>query len=237
MFPLERQFDIGTMLIADVDMTIIDDGHSELSGENLAAIVEVLKRKIPLLLISGSPYDEIYCGLTTNGSNATARDAPASKRRLRETEFRRKSAFFKNLYVSGRGVVAFDLTGNEIRVLDRTDKDIDPSLLSLIFRACLCGFYAVKKNLSTENTAGSPIEKIWYCSGSDEEAATLTRQQLQKRIAYGRGPARKMGVRQRARVRVPWNARVGADDRDVGPRNSASKRNSAFFRFLLGRRR
>ncbi len=188
-FPINPALDIGAV-VADVDMTIINDGHSELSSDNLAAIVEVLNRKIPVLLISGSPYDAVYCGVATNGS-LHRRVALPIKAALQKQNAVGDLHFLKIFYVSGRGVVAFDPNGNEIRSADRTDKDIDPKSLSLIFRACLCGFYAVKKNLPSENTTESHIEQIWSCAGSDEEAAALTRQLLQDELRMDVGPLEK----------------------------------------------
>ena len=55
-------------IVADVDMTIIKDASSELSGLNLDLITDVLSKKIHVLLISGSPYDSEYCGVKTSAS-------------------------------------------------------------------------------------------------------------------------------------------------------------------------
>src|SRR5262245_33239200 len=137
MNPSSQAFDIGA-IVADVDMTIINDGHSEMSGINLDRIAAALNRKIPTLLISGSPYDSVYLGVASTGALRRRVELP-----LRKTLDRQNAVgdlrYLKIFYASGRGAVSFDDIGNEIRTPDRTDKDIEPPLRSLIFRAFLCG--------------------------------------------------------------------------------------------------
>jgi hydroxymethylpyrimidine pyrophosphatase-like HAD family hydrolase len=176
--------DIGA-IVADVDMTIIADGHSELSGENLDALAGALKRGIPVILISGSPYEDSYLGVSTSGSLRRRVTRPLQRALAASIQNMRHLQIF---YVSGRGTVRFDDSGAEIRPVDRTDKDIDAALQSHIFRAFLGAFYEVQ--LSSKQVDADTFEKIWSVS-SDADAASFARDRLQQNLGQDVGALEK----------------------------------------------
>lgn len=183
--------DVGIgIIVADVDMTIIPDGHSALSGDNLDALANALQRHIPVLLISGSPYDSVYLGVTTTGSLHRRVTTPLRKL-LTERNSVASLHYLTIFYASGRGVVNFDPQGEEIRVPDRTDKDLHPELRPLIFRSFLCGFFAVKTELNHNSADLSALKKIWTSTGSDLDAAALTQQLISEVASIDVGPLEK----------------------------------------------